>query len=92
MRIPYSVLGALFGPLLIGFSLVLKVFCPTSTGAGCFADHLAVPIFLPLIFVYKVVGENLIMIHELWFVLLYWSFVGFLVGLISDLRNFQSRY
>ncbi|MDP3763445.1 MAG: hypothetical protein Q8Q92_02185 [bacterium] len=89
MRIPYSVLGALFGPLFIGLSLVLKILCPASVDASCFADQLAIPIFLPLIFVYKTFGTGLIMTHELWFVLLYWSFVGFLVGLISDLREYN---
>ena len=87
MRIPYFVQGALFGPALIGLSIVLKVLCPTSVGAGCFADSLAVPIFLPLIFVYKIVDDSLVMYHELWFVVLYWSLVGLLVGLIFDLRG-----
>ena len=92
MRIPYFVQGALFGPALIGLSVVLKVLCPAPAGAGCFTDHLAVPIFLPLIFVYRTVGEGLVMVHELWFVVLYWSLVGLLVGLIFDLRTRQSPY
>jgi len=92
MRIPYSIQGALFGPALFGLTLVLKVVCPAPTGAGCFADSLAVPIFLPLIFVYQIVGGGLIMYHELWFVALYWSFVGLLVGLIFDLRTPRSPY
>lgn len=87
MRIPYFVQGALFGPALIGLSIILKVLCPTSADAGCFADSLAVPIFLPLIFIYKIVDDGLVMYHELWFVVLYWSFVGLLVGLIFDLRE-----
>ena len=87
MRIPYFVQGALFGPAFIGLSIVLKVLCPTSVGAGCFADSLAVPIFLPLIFIYKIVDDSLVMYHELWFVVLYWSLVGLLVGLIFDLRG-----
>lgn len=87
MRIPYSVQGALFGPALIGLSLVLKLLCPAPLGAGCFADHLAIPIFLPLIFVYKIVDQGLVMQHELYFVVLYWSLVGLLVGLIFDLRE-----
>ena len=92
MHIPYSIQGALFGPAFIGLSLVLKVFCPAPAGAGCFADHLAVPIFLPLIFVYEIVDESLVMYHELWFVILYWSFAGFLIGLIFDLRTRRSEY
>ena len=87
MRTPYSIQGALFGPALIGLSIILKVLCPTSVGAGCFADSLSVPIFLPLIFVYKIVDDSLVMYHELWFVVLYWSLVGLLVGLIFDLRK-----
>ena len=92
MRIPYFVQGAFFGPALIGLTLVLKVACPASVGAGCFADSLAVPIFLPLIFVYKIVGGGLLMYHELWFVVLYWSLVGLLAGLIFDLRTPRSPY
>jgi len=92
MRIPYFVQGAFFGPALIGLTLVLKVACPASVGAGCFADSLAVPIFLPLIFVYKIVGGGLVMYHELWFVALYWSLVGLLAGLIFDLRTPRSPY
>lgn len=87
MRIPYSIRGALFGPAVIGLSLLLKMVCPGTAGEGCFADFLAVPIFLPLIFVYKVVEDGWIMYHELWFVFLYWVVVGFLVGLIFDLRK-----
>ena len=86
MRIPYSIQGALFGPVLISLALILKLLCPVSTGSGCFADQLAVPIFLPLIFVYKIVGGDWIMYHELWFVFIYWSFIGLLIGLIFDLR------
>ncbi len=92
MRIPYAIQGALFGPALIGLSLVLKLLCPVPVGAGCLTDQLAVPIFLPLIFVYKVVDNNLVMYHELWFVVLYWVLVGLLVGLIFDLRNHRSPY
>ncbi len=92
MRIPYFIQGTLFGPAFIGLALILKVICPVSADVGCFADSLAVPIFLPLIFVYSVVDENLVMIHELWFVLLYWSFVGLLIGFIFDLRNRQLDY
>jgi len=92
MHVPYSIQGALFGPALIGLSLFLKVLCLTPTGMGCFADFLAVPIFLPLIFIYKIVGEGWIMYHELWFVVLYWSLVGCLIGLIFDLRTRRSPY
>jgi hypothetical protein len=92
MRVPYAIQGALFGPILIGLSLVLKLVCPVAVGGGCLTDHLAVPIFLPLIFVYRTFGEGLVMAHELWFVLIYWSLVGLLVGLIFDLHTDQSQY
>ena len=92
MHMPYSIQGALFGPVLIGLSLILKLLCPAPVGAGCLTDYLAVPIFFPLIFVYKIVGGHLIMYHELWFVVLYWSLVGLLIGLIFDLRNRRFPY
>jgi len=87
MRIPYSVQGALFGPVLIGLTLILKVLCPASAGSACFADQLAVPIFFPLIMLYATTGDSLLLYHELWFVLFYWAFVGFLIGFILDLRE-----
>ncbi|MDP2642114.1 MAG: hypothetical protein Q8P21_02400 [bacterium] len=92
MKIPYSIQGALFGPALIVLALIFKLMCPETAGAACFADHLAVPIFLPLILAYKVLGESLVVSHELWFVFLYWILVGFLAGLIFDLRNPRSQY
>lgn len=92
MRMPYFIQGALFGPTFIGLTFILKVACPTAVSAGCFADSLAVPIFLPLIFVYKMIDGGLIMHYELWFVILYWSLVGLLVGFIFDLRTPRSRY
>ena len=53
---------------------------------------IAVPIFLPLILVYGIVGNNLIMYHELWFIVLYWSLAGLLLGLMFDLRTRWSQY
>ena len=87
MRLPYSIQGAFFGPLLIGLSIALKAFCPTLASTGCFVDQFATPIFLPLIFVYKTLGGDLVLAHEIWFLAIYWSLVGFLVGLIFDLRG-----
>jgi hypothetical protein len=92
MHIPYSIRGALFGPALIVVIIILKMFCPTSIGTGCFADYLAVPVFLPLILLYATTGEGLVLVHELWFIFLYWSFIGLLLGLIFDLRTRQSPY
>lgn len=91
-HIPYCVQGALFGPVFIGLLFVLKGLCPVSTDAGCFADYLAVPIFLPLVSIYRVFGTSQALVHELWLVLLYWSFVGLLAGFIFDLHTPQSRY
>jgi len=93
MRLPYSIQGALFGPLFIGLALILKAFCPSNTtDMGCFADHLAIPIFLPLIMLYRAIGEEVLLKHELWFVFIYWIIVGLLIGLIFDLRSRRSRY
>jgi|SRR3989344_5434682 len=87
MRIPYFIQGALFGPALICLSLVLKVVCPAPVGAGCFTDHLAIPIFMPLAFIYRILDGNFLLGYELLFVIIYWSLVGLLIGLIFDLRT-----
>ena len=90
--IPYAIRGALFAPAFIGLVLILKLICLAPIGGGCFADHLAIPIFLPLILVYVTFGNNFVMSHELWFVILYWVVVGLLIGLIFDLRSRRSQY
>lgn len=92
MRIPYFLQGVLFGPIFIGLTLILKIICPVPAGDGCFADHLAIPIFLPLIFIYKVIDPGTVLAHELFFLTVYWSLVGLLFGLILDLRRGQSQY
>ncbi len=92
MHIPYFLQGLLFGPAFIGLTLILKIICPVPAGVGCFADHLAVPIFLPLIFIYKIVDQGLVLNHELPFLVFYWSLVGLLFGLILDLRKARSQY
>lgn len=92
MRIPYSIKGALFGPIMIALTVALKAACPLTLGDQCFADYLAVPIFLPLILIYRIVRSGLIMYHEFWFVILYWSIAGLLIGLIFDLRKGRSQY
>lgn len=92
MRIPYFLQGLLFGPAFVGLTLFLKIICPVPAGAGCFADHLAVPIFLPLIFVYKIVDPGTVLANELLFLLIYWSLVGLLLGFILDLRRARSQY
>lgn len=86
MKVPYSLQGALFAPAMIGLILALKVTCPVPTGGGCFADHFAVPMFLPSIFTYKVFPSvpTYIANYELLFIVLYWSLIGFLIGLCFD--------
>lgn len=86
MRIPSSIKGAIFAPVLICLFFVLKVFCPESAGNSCFADQFAVPIFLPLVAIYKIFGDSSI-IHgqEFLVVMIYWAVIGFLVGLVVDL-------
>lgn len=81
-RIPSSFQGALFAPLLVSLFFVFKAFCE----GECLADQFAVPIFLPLVAVYKIFGTlALLQGHEFLFIILYWAFVGFLVGFIIDL-------
>jgi hypothetical protein len=86
MRIPSSVQGIFFAPVLVCLFFVLKAFCPESAGDECFADQFAVPIFLPLVAVYKIFGDSSIIGgQELTLVLVYWAFIGFLIGLVIDL-------
>lgn len=93
MRLSSATKGILFAPTLICLFFILKAFCPESAGDACFADQFAVPIFLPLIAVYRLFGSSdIILGQEFLFVLIYWSFVGFLVGFILDLYTHQSQY
>lgn len=86
MRIPSSVQGLLFAPTLVCLFFALKAFCPDSAGSSCFADQFAVPIFLPLVAIYKIFGNSSVIGgHEFLFILTYWAFIGFLVGLGVDL-------
>lgn len=87
MKIPYSIQGMLFAPAVIGLLFILKVTCPATTGSGCFADNFLVPVFLPLTFLYKVFAQiaPVVAHHEAWFILGYWTVVGFLVGLLCDI-------
>lgn len=91
MRIPYSLQGILFGPILVGLTVILKVFCPAAAGEGCFVDSLALPVFLPLVFIYKIIGGSPTS-YELLLVIVYWSLVGLLIGLILDLCTHRSEY
>lgn len=86
MRLPSSVQGLFFAPVIVCLFFVLKAFCPGSAGESCFADQFAVPIFLPLVAVYKIFGDSSIIAgQEFLFVMVYWAFIGFLVGLVVDL-------
>lgn len=91
MRIPYFIKGAFFGPAFIALVMLLKAFCPDSAGDGCLANHFAVPIFLPLVFIYKFLGTSSLP-YEFAFIIAYWAIVGALVGLIFDLYKRQSQY
>jgi hypothetical protein len=85
-RVPLSIQGLFFAPVLICLFFVLKAFCPDSAGSGCFADQFAVPIFLPLVAVYKIFGSSdVIGGHEFIFISAYWAIIGFLIGLMFDL-------
>ncbi len=93
MRIPYALQGMVFAPVLIGLIFVLKAFCPDSAGEMCFADQFAVPIFLPLIALYKIFGSSLVIAgSEFLFILVYWSLVGALLGFILDRYKHPSPY
>lgn len=93
MRIPYAFQGAIFAPVLLVLIFILKSFCPESAAGSCFADYFAVPIFIPLITIYKIFGEEATGIgNEFAFILLYWALIGFALGIIIDLYRRPSRY
>jgi hypothetical protein len=93
MKIPYSIQGLLFAPVLVGLIFLLKSFCPASAGNMCFADWFATPVFLPLIAVYKIFGHAPAASGgEVLFIFLYWALVGFVVGLIPDLYTRPRPY
>lgn len=93
MRVPYAIQGMLFAPALVALAFGLKVICPVSPGSGCLSDYLSTPIFMPALFVENLVGEGIgSYVLEMIVVLLYWALVGFLIGLILDLRKTPSRY
>jgi hypothetical protein len=86
MRIPYSLQGMFFAPVLIVLIFTLKAFCPGSAGDACFVDWFATPVFLPLVAIYKIFGQIPVANgQEFLFILLYWTLVGLLVGLLIDL-------
>ncbi len=86
MRLPSSVQGMIFAPVLVCLFFILKAFCPESAGDSCFADQFAVPIFLPLVAIYKIFGNSSVIGgQEFLLILAYWAFVGFLVGLLVEL-------
>lgn len=93
MKIPYSIQGMLFAPVLVTLLFILKAICPESAGNACFADWFATPIFLPLVAIYKIFGQiPLVSGQEVAFIFLYWALVGFVVGLILDLYKRPRPY
>lgn len=93
MRIPYSIQCALFAPALLLLIFVLKISCPVETGEGCFADIFLPAAFFPLAFVYQAFGELAYLAeNEVWVMLVYWTVVGALLGLILDLYRDRSQY
>lgn len=93
MKISSAVRGAIFAPILICIFFLLKATCPDDLGSNCLADKFAVPIFLPLVAVYRLFGStDMLMGMEFPFILVYWALVGALVGFILDLCINRSRY
>lgn len=85
-RTSSAIKGLFFAPALVCLFFLLKAFCPASAGSSCFADQFAVPIFLPLVAVYKIFGDSSVLLgQEFLFIILYWAFIGYLIGLIVDL-------
>ncbi len=92
-RYPSATRGFLFAPALICLFFLIKGFCPASAAGSCFTDQFAVPIFLPLIAIYKVFGTSgVIGGQDFLFTVFYWSLIGFGIGLILDLYNRPSQY
>jgi len=92
-KIPLWIQGLFFAPILICLFFVLKATCPESAGSSCFADQFAVPIFLPLVAIFKIFGStDFLMGQEFLFILIYWALIGALIGLILDLCIRRSRY
>jgi hypothetical protein len=85
-NLPKAIKGFFFAPALILLFFLLKSFCPESAGNSCFSDQFSVPIFYPLIAIYRYFGSSeIIGGHDFLFILGYWAILGFLIGLILDL-------
>lgn len=93
MRIPYAVKGVVLLPAIVGLMSMLKAFCSNLDDSTCFADYFAVPIFLPLVAIYNIFGEEVVGVgNELLFVFSYWGAIGVLIGFILDLYTHRSPY
>ncbi len=93
MRFSSAVRGAVFAPVLISLFFILKATCPESAGESCFADQFAVPIFLPLVAMHRMLGSvDSLGGQEFVFIIIYWALIGALVGLILDLCIPRSQY
>jgi hypothetical protein len=83
-HITASIQGLFLAPALVCLFFLLKAFCPEASGS-CFVDHFAVPVFLPLVAIYKIFGDSSIIGgHEFILVILYWAAIGFFIGLFID--------
>ncbi|MFZ2048836.1 MAG: hypothetical protein WAV25_00855 [Minisyncoccia bacterium] len=93
MKVPYSIQGLIFAPVLIGLVFLLKITCPVGAGQGCFADNFLTPVFMPIKFFYRAFQghESYLALHEPFFILGYWAIVGLVVGLCVDLFRNCSR-
>lgn len=82
----YSIQGLFFFPALIILIFLLKLLCPTNADGTCFADFFAKPIFMPIIFINKIFGGySNALFQELGIIILYWAFIGFLIGFLFDI-------
>ena len=69
----------------------IKVTCPAPAGGGCFADTVATPIFMPVVFMHRMFDTTYGSLWvELLFLVVYWSLVGMLIGFCFDLYRNKS--
>lgn len=89
MRLSHSIKGLVLGPVFAALIIFLGLTCPAGRGQGCFADFFISILFLPLPFIYKVFSNHpdIVGRHEVVFLLIYWSLVGFFIGLLVDVHK-----
>ena len=92
-KYPTALKGIFLAPVLICIFFVLKASCSEVVGESCFADRFAVPIFLPIVIIYRMFGDFAIIGNQQFLVvMLYWAAVGALIGFILDLYIGRSQY